>query len=414
MHKIKFLYCIFLFIMLFPNNCLPSNNIESECPDRTIWCNIAYKMAYPILKNLSKGKLKKNMQIDVGPKWNATDRNIAYMEGFGCLMAGISPWLSLVDDESSEGQMRKELRCMALKCYANGVNPSNEDYFLWDSEKQTIPGAAFIALSFIRGYDMLWTPLDSLTKERYIEKFISLRNYELPYNEHLLYAAVIESFLKKAGVKSDFYRITASLKTIEEWYVGDGWYGNCNHFSFDYYNSFVLHPMYVECQDIITDGGKKGGWNINAKNYNMGVKRMQRYGEIIERLISPEGTFPVYGRSVSYRTAVLQPLALLSLKECLPKNLSEGQVRSAMTKVISRMFADNRNFDKKGFLVLGFNGKQPEIVDSNNTGSMYMASLAFLPLGLPCSHSYWTSKGELWTSKKAWSKLEISKDHAVN
>lgn len=86
---------------------------------------------------------------------------------------------------------------------------------------------------------------------------------------------------------------------------------------------------------------------------------MQRFGMILERFISPEGAFPVFGRSITYRTGTLQPLALLAWRGWLPKELSNGQVRAAMTAVINRMFGDNRNFNEKGFLTLGFNGSQP-------------------------------------------------------
>ena len=161
------------------------------------------------------------------------------------------------------------------------------------------------------------------------------------------------------------------------------------------------------------DGGKKGGWNLDVKNYDRGVKRMQRYGIILERLISPEGAFPVFGRSITYRTAVLQPLALLAWRGWLPEELPEGQVRAAMTSVIRRMFGDERNFNEQGFLTLGFNGKQPNISDVyTNNGSLYMASLAFLPLGLPADHPFWTDAAQDWTSKKAWKGQEFPKDHA--
>ena len=86
-----------------------------------------------------------------------------------------------------------------------------------------------------------------------------------------------------------------------------------------------------------------------------------------------------------------------------------------MTAVIERMFGDDRNFNEKGFLTLGFNGKQPNISDwYTNNGSLYMASLAFLPLGLPASHPFWTSPTEDWTSKKAWEGKDFPKDHAVH
>ena len=53
-------------------------------------------------------------------------------------MAGIAPWLTLPDDDTEEGKMRKELREMALKSYANAVDPQSPDYLLWRQEGQTL------------------------------------------------------------------------------------------------------------------------------------------------------------------------------------------------------------------------------------------------------------------------------------
>lgn len=76
------------------------------------------------------------------------------------------------------------------------------------------------------------------------------------------------------------------------------------------------------------------------------------------------------------------------------------------------MFADGQNFNEKGFLTLGFNGKQPHTANVyTNNGSLYLASLAFLPLGLSADHPFWTSPSESWTSKKAWEGEEFPKDH---
>ena len=136
---------------------------------------------------------------------------------------------------------------------------------------------------------------------------------------------------------------------------------------------------------------KRNIWNVKGGNFPKALKRMQRFGMILERFVSPEGAFPVFGRSITYRTGVLQPLALLSLRGWLPKELPAGQVRAAMTAVIQRMFGDNRNFNAEGYLTLGFNGSQPNISDwYTNNGSLYLASLAFLPLGLAADDPFWT------------------------
>lgn len=381
--------------------------------DRELWCDVMYRMAAPVLGNMAKGGLRKNMQVELSPTWDGRNEGVAYMECFGRLMAGLAPWLSLPDDDTAEGRQRKQLRRWALESYAQAVNPDSPDYLLWRKEGQTLVDAAYVAESFLRAYETLWVPLDSLTKQRYIEEFTQLRRVDPPYTNWLLFSATVESFLRKAGAKSDIYRIVSALRKVEEWYVGDGWYSDGPGFAFDYYNSFVLHPMYVECLEVMTDGGKNRIWNMPDGNYDRAVKRMQRFGLLLERFISPEGAFPVFGRSITYRTGTLQPLALLAWRQQLPGELTNGQVRAAMTAVIKRMFADGRNFNEKGFLTLGFNGKQPDISDwYTNNGSLYMASLAFLPLGLPAEHPFWTDAPQSWTSKKAWEGENFPKDHA--
>ena len=375
--------------------------------DREVWCETLYKIAEPVLKNMSRGELQKSMLVETSPSWDGRPVKVTYMECFGRLMAGLAPGLSLPDDDTAEGKMRKQLREWALSAYAHAVDPDSPDYLEWRRQGQPLVDAAYVAESFLRGYEALWLPLDSLTKQRYIAEFTQLRRVNPPYSNWLLFSATVESFLRKVGARHDEYRIVSSLRKIEEWYVGDGWYSDGPAFAFDYYNSFVIHPMYVECLEL--RARSKSGKN----SYEKALHRMQRYGEILERMISPEGTFPVFGRSITYRSAVLQPLAWLAWREELPAGLSEGQVRAAMTAVIERMFGGDQNFNEKGFLTLGFNGSQPEISDYyTNNGSLYLATVAFLPLGLPASHTFWTSAPEAWTSKKAWEGMPFPRDKA--
>lgn len=403
---------LIIFLLLPAVSTTAKKKIEKS--DREIWCDVMYRMAAPVLSNMSEGHLKENMLVEVSPTWDGRNKDVTYMECFGRLMAGIAPWLSLPDDDTAEGAQRKQLREWALKSYTHAVDPSAPDYLLWRQEGQTLVDAAYIAESFLRGYDALWMPLDSVTKQRYIVEFTQLRRVDPSYSNWLLFSATVESFLRKVGAQSDTYRISSSLRKIEEWYVGDGWYSDGPEFAFDYYNSYVIHPMYIESLEVFTEAGKlKKIWNMPKCDYHKAITRAQRFGMFLERLISPEGTLPVVGRSITYRTGSLQTLALLAWRQWLPKELTRGQVRSGMTAVIKRMFGDNRNFNAGGFLTLGFNGSQPDISDYyTNNGSLYMASLAFLPLGLPADDPFWTDAPQAWTSKKAWEGEDFPRDHS--
>lgn len=397
--------------LLIPSMAKKPKKVEQT--DREYWCQLAYQLARPVLENMSKGTLQKNMQTEFSPSFDNRNRKVVYMETFGRLMAGIAPWLTLADDDTAEGAQRKQLREWALQSYKNAVDPESPDYLCWGVAGQNLVDAAYVAESFLRAYDALWMPLDEVTKQRYIKEFQGLRKIDPPYTNWYLFSSVIESFLAKAaGMKAcDEFRINTTCRKVEEWYVGDGWYADGPVFAFDYYSSYVFHAMYLETLQAMIDA--KANTRIDyQKYYDRALQRAQKHAIILERFISPEGTFPVFGRSIPYRMAAMQPLALMAWYEKLPKDLTNGQVRAALTKVMHRMFDEQQNFNEGGFLTIGFCGSQPNIADwYTNNGSLYMTSLAFMPLGLPANHPFWTAPAEPWTQVKAWNGQPFPKDH---
>jgi hypothetical protein len=415
---ISLLCCLLLLSQCKQHDNSPVSHYEPEhlpdpAADRACWTDLAWRMAAPVLESMSRGKLAENMQVELSPSWDGRDKRVTYMECFGRLMDGIAPWLSLPDDDTPEGAQRKQLREWALKSYAHAVDPASPDYLLWRKEGQPLVDAAFLASSFLRAPQQLWQPLDETTKQRYIEEFQQLRRIDPPYSNWLLFSATVECFLLSAGAQYDAYRIHSAIRKMEEWYVGDGWYSDGEHFAFDYYNSYVIQPMYVQTLRVLAEHNVRLG-NVDDA-LKAARKRMQRYAVILERFISPEAAFPVFGRSMTYRLAVFQPLALLAWEERLPGELPEGQVRNALTQVIKRMFAQEGNFNASGFLQLGFAGRQPELADVyTNNGSLYLTSEIFLPLGLPANHTFWTSPPQPWTQQKAWSGQPFPKDHAYS
>ena len=117
-------------------------------------------MAIPVLESMSKGELHKKMQVEVSPTWDGRDKRVAYLECFGRLMDGLAPWLTLPDDDSEEGRVRKKLREQALMSYAHAVDPKSPDYLLWRKEGQPLVDSAFFSSSLLRAPKQLWEPLD--------------------------------------------------------------------------------------------------------------------------------------------------------------------------------------------------------------------------------------------------------------
>lgn len=414
MRTLRFTAWLVALLLLVPTVGTAARKKQKQQTDREYWCSVAYKIAAPVLDEMSRGTLQKNMQTEFSPSFDSRNKKVAYMECFGRLMAGIAPWLALPDDGTPEGKMRKDLRDKALLSYKNAVDPQSPDCLLWTGAGQIMVDAAYIAESFLRAYDELWTPLDDVTKQRYIKNFQGVRAIDPPYTNWLLFSSTIEAFLAKAGAQYDEYRVNSAVRKTEEWYVGDGWYSDGPVFSFDYYSSYVFHPMYLETLAAMRDA--KANTRIDyAKYYDRALPRAQKFAIVLERFISPDGTFPVVGRSIPYRLATMQPLALMAWYKKLPADLKPAQVRAALTKTIHRMFDHQNNFNKGGYLTIGFCGSQPDVADwYTNNGSLYMTSLVFMPLGLPATDEFWSAPAEPWTQVKAWGGQPFPKDHHWN
>lgn len=378
--------------------------------DRKYWVSLLDKIATPILSNMSKGELRKNMQMEYSPTWDGRNSRVAYLEAFGRLISGIAPFLELPDDNTPEGLIRKRLKQQAQQSIAHAVDPNSPDYLYWGPDTpQPLVDAAYFAQALISAPKALWEPLSAETKENVIKAFKTIRKIKPFNNNWLLFAAMCESFLLKIGEDVVTERIDKAIDTIQKWYIGDGWYSDGPKFHFDHYDGYVIHPMLVETLRQNIAKGRR-----SKEEYDQAYRRMQRYASFQERYISPEGTYLVVGRSSTYRAGAFWPLVMLAYEDGLPKEVTPEQVRCALTLVLKRLFIPSTF--KNGWLTLGLVGdKQTELSDYySNTGSMYITSLVFWPLGLPAEHRFWSGPYTEWTSKKAWSGKPFPKDYAVN
>jgi hypothetical protein len=262
---------------------------------------------------------------------------------------------------------------------------------------------------FLRAPGKLWGGLDPQTQELMIRSMISTRKFKPFESNWLLFSATIEAFLYRFTGSCDFEVIDYALNRFAEWYKGDSWYGDGPAFHFDYYNSLVIHPMLYDVLDAIKDVTPD-----YQKWFDVQTVRLTRHADQLERLISPEGSYPMIGRSIVYRFGAFHALAQAALLEVTPAHTTSAQVRSALTAVIRHQLSQKGNFDKQGWLTLGFAGHQPNLAESYiSTGSLYLCSTVFLPLGLPATHEFWTSKPERWTNKQGWKGGKVQIDRSL-
>ncbi|MEN2283150.1 DUF2264 domain-containing protein [Algoriphagus sp. SE2] len=391
----------------------PAFSVEADkvfTDDRKTWLELLYKISHPVLDAMPQGKLTTLMPVEV-PVGAYGDRDtVTYLEAIGRLLAGLAPWLELEEVSVEEKDIQKELREKALLSIKHAVDPNSPDYINWTEGAQPLVYGAFLVHGIMRAPKQLWEPLEEETKARLIKELHAQKLAIKPYyNNWILFGAMIDAFLFSIGEQGDLMRMDFAIKKHMEWYLGDGWYGDGPEFHLDYYNSYVIQPMLIQVLEIAAQKQ-----NVYKADLELAKKRMVRYSRQLELMISPEGTYTVLGRSICYRSGAFQPLAEVAWKEMLPEEISNGQVRAALTTVYTRIFSAKDTFDQNGWLQLGLAGHQPGLAEPYiSTGSLYLCSSGFLPLGLPASHPFWTDPAEDWTSKKIWSGESMKRDEAL-
>lgn len=379
--------------------------------ERNIWLRTMLKISDPVLVNLANDTLTKEMpylkELDVNQK----RKKFANLEAFGRVFNGIAPWLQLTIEKSDkEYELQEQYKQLASTALTNLVDPKAEDYVDFGCGPQCLVDAAYLCQGILR-YPSFEKSLAEETKLNLVLELKKTRKYPVAENNWLLFASTLEATLLSLTNQCDLKRLNIGVKKfIKNYYVGDGMYGDGQEFFLNYYNSYVIHPMLTDVLKVAVAN------NLSIKKYySVQIVRQQRYLELLERLVSPQGTYPVLGRTITCRLGAFHSMAQSVLQKNISENLSYGQLRCAMTALLKKQFDDsNFNFTENGWLKVGFTGEQFSLAEEYiNIGSSYHTCTFFLPLGLPHSDSFWTSEPQEWTNLKIWQGEDSSKDKAL-
>jgi hypothetical protein len=376
--------------------------------DRRYWVSVVEKIARPVLVNLARRELKKNLPVEEQP--GAKRSGVTHLEAFGRLLYGIAPWLAAENLNDDELKSQQELAKLAQSSLDAATDPQSPDFMNFSEGGQPLVDTAFLAQGILRAPKVLWEPLAPRVKKQIVAALKASRKIATRDRSNwVMFAATVEAALLEFGEPTIEDRLEGCTRKMLGWYVGDGVYGDGDFFHFDYYNSFVIHPMLVEVLQTLVKHDAKFAPALATI-----LKRARRYAEIQERLIAPDGTFPSVGRSTTYRFGAFQTLALMAWQRQLPELLKPAQVRCALTAVIRRMMEAPGTFDAGGWLQIGFCGHQPALGEKYiSTGSLYLCTAGLLPLGLPPTDEFWNAPAARWTSQKLWSGENLPADHAL-
>ncbi|GGB17958.1 DUF2264 domain-containing protein [Puia dinghuensis] len=382
---------------------------EGQGDDRGMWLRYMDKVARPVVSALAEDRLRATMPVVLSPRIdNAVERRrVMYLEAFGRTLSGMGRWLDGEGGSPQEVALRKQYREWMLRAVANAVNPAAKDYMVWTGG-QPLVDASFFALGLIR-CPWLWQHLDAGVQKQVVAALLQTRATVPAYSNWLLFPAVIEAFFCKYGLEYDPMRIEFAVREFSQhWYLGDGTFADGPAMHQDYYNSYVIQPFLLAVLDVFR--AKYGAFATKMERI------AQRYAELQERMIGVDGSYPVTGRSITYRCGAFHALADVAARRELPASLLPGQVRSALTAVIRRTLGAPGTFTVQGWLNIGLAGHQENLADGYITmGSEYLCTEVFQPLGLPDSDVFWAAPAAPWTAVKVWGGSDsVGVDHALD
>jgi hypothetical protein len=375
--------------------------------DRAYWVSVLGQLAGPVLENLSRRELRRRMPVEAADPASRTP--FSHLEAFGRVLSGVAPWLTATGLDAPEAEAQGRLVALAQASLDAATDPSSPDFLNFSAGDQALVDTAFMAQGILRAPRVLWADLTGPVRRQVVGALKASRAIPTPnHNNWVMFAAMVEAALHTMGEETMPGRFEDCVRRMLGWYKGDGAYGDGEAFHFDYYNSFVIHPMLLDALAVLM-----------AKEARFAAERLtelgraRRYAEILERLIAPDGTFPSLGRSTTYRFGAFHGLAQAALLGELPDRVQPAQVRCAMTAVMRRSIEAPGTFDEGGWLRIGFCGHQPSLGEGYiSTGSLYLCTTALLPLGLSPSAPFWSAPAARWTSQRLWSGEALPADHA--
>ncbi len=375
---------------------------------RQEWLETMLRIADPVLKNLAAGTLRQNMPTVFHP-----DRaEYMHLEALGRTVCGIAPWLELEGLTGEEAALQAKYRALTRQGVANAVNPDSPDFMNFtEGYGQALVDAAFLAHGIVRAPKQLYFALDDAAKRNLVKALRATRKFTPFVMNWLFFSAMVEAALYVMGESNyDMTRVDYAVNMFESWYLGDGVYGDGPKFRWDYYNSFVIQPMYVDVLRTFADVGR-GYRELLGKV----LVRAGRYAAELEKQINADGSYPVIGRSITYRFGAFQLLSQAAQEHFLPDALPAAQVRCALTACIRKVTEHPAMFDAQGWLHPGVYGNQPALAEEYIcVGSLYLCLTVFLPLGLAPVDDFWAKSDLPWTAKRIWSGENVMLDHAVD
>ena len=340
--------------------------------DRTSLAATLLELLAPCRGVLVKG----GSGLFVGNESAHYSQQVALLEGWSRLLWGIVPLRS--GGFSWDGQ---EDHMAGLVV---GTDPDGPYYWgdVGDYDQRMVEMAA-IALALLLTPQYYWDPLTERERENLCTWLGMINLHAMSRNNWLFFRVLVNLAFEQLGRKEFAPELMEEdLLELESMYAGDGWYRD--QYPFDNYN-----PLAMQYYALIYSVFRREKDPERSARF---VERSRLFAQQHIHFLTEEGPFVPYGRSLTYRFAVISFYSACAFAgfEVLPWGVLKGIVLRNL-----RWWFQQPIFDRNGFLTVGYGYPSRAMAELYNApGSPYWSLKSYLVLALEDDHPFWRAKEE--------------------
>lgn len=270
---------------------------------------------------------------------------------------------------------------------AEGVDPDHPNYWgpIHDHSQRAVEMAA-VGMMLMLLPEEGWHPFEPREQANLVAWIDAIQRVELVDNNWLFFAILVQAGLRRIG-RADLVDEALHeryLARIEDWYLGDGWYGDGPELPIDHYNGFAMH-FYALLYAQHAEGA-------DPKRCRRFRQRAGLFVVQFAQWFAETGETVMVGRSLIYRFATAAFWGIAATAE--QDTLSIGAIKGIWARQI-RSWRDLPIFTADGLLTRGY--AYPNLVmaeEYNSPTSPYWAMKAFFPLALHEDSPFWQAEEE--------------------
>jgi len=310
------------------------------------------------------------------------------LEGFARMSVAWGAWLGLAANPvtlARDGETVDVERLVA-QGLLDGTDPGGR--FGWGEigdRDQRIVEAAELATGLWLGRERLAPALgrDGLTQV--LGWLAGVHGRDVYDDNWVLFPSFVATVQRGFGQHVPDSAIDAGLDVMLARYGGDGWYADGPGNAFDQYTGWAVHWHLLLWSRI--DGDRR------PRVRRLVERRARTYLAAVAPQFAPDGSRPLFGRSLGYRFAAAAPWALgevLGLGAVAP-----GLARRIGSMTIARHLADGALDPPTGWFTRGVAGERPDVCERYvSLGAAAWAAHVFVALALPPDAAFWQATEE--------------------